>query len=904
MKNFLLIFLLFSTFANAQNIKVQGVVTDSVGTAIEMANVMAVNIAEDKMDGYSITGEKGQYQLNLKPNTNYQLKISYLGFSPKMIDLHTESEDIQLPIILDDESTALDELVIVHQMPVSIKGDTIVYNADSFTSGTERKLGDVLKKMPGMEVDDDGNVKVMGKDVQKLMVEGKDFFDGDTKLGVQNIPADAVDKVEVLRNYNENDQLRAVTDNEDNVAMNIKLKEGKKNFWFGDITAAGGVASEDGHYLVNPKMFYYNPKYSLNFIANLNNIGEQPLTWRDYFRMTGGLKNLTSKGGSSINISGNDLGFLMLPNNMAKEITNRFGAANFSYNPSKKWTISGFGIVSDNKTDMETWSRNAILNTDNGKVVTTEESESLSRMRSEMAMLKLSSNYKPNDKLTFDYDVFFKTSQQKEDNNLMTNVSPNTVQSQEIASLRKQNPLSVNQNIGLYYAPNDRHVLAFEAQHLYQDDDPFYNVNLAQKPFDLAGYTDHQLRQDIHQQRFLKTNKIDAQLDYFYALNKKTNINFTLGNTYSYQNFNSHIFQILDNETRNDLDDSTLNNQVAYAFNDLFLGVHYKFITGKFTFNPGVTAHSYSMNDTQLGNENQRNFTKILPDLSVKYQIKSSQTLNYHFAFSNHFTDIANLAEGYILQGYSSLFQGNRNLENATYQTHSLYYSNFSSYYMHDINVNLNYNRMTNNINSLAKYDGINRTSTLFNSNFADETLGGSARFGKTFARYYKVNISASLNWDKRNIMQTNPANNETKSNPMESFSQSYAASFRTTFENAPNLSIGYGITIRDYMNETFYTSSPKVNLDYYFLDGFSLTADYTFNNYRNQSKTVDNQYDFLNASLAYQKKDSKWEYRIFATNILNTKTLNSDYFSQFSISTSRYWVQPRYVMLSLKYDL
>src|SRR5690606_13804590 len=161
-------------------------------------------------------------------------------------------------------------------------------------------------------------------------------------------------------------------------------------------------------------------------------------------------------------------------------------------------------------------------------------------------------------------------------------------------------------------------------------------------------------------------------------------------NTYAYQNFNSHIFQILDNGTQNDLTAPELNNRVSYAFNDLFFGVHYKFITGKFTFNPGVTAHYYSMNDTQLGNSNHRAFSKILPDFDVKFQIKRSQTLNYRFALTNNFTDITNLAEGYLLQGYNSLFRGNRNLENATYQTHSIYYNHFNTFNMEYINAGIN----------------------------------------------------------------------------------------------------------------------------------------------------------------------------------------------------------------------
>ena len=98
------------------------------------------------------------------------------------------------------QDNSLDEVELTYEMPVTISGDTLVYNADSFNTGTERKLEDVLKNLPGVEINDDGQVEVEGKVVTKLMVEGKDFFDGDTKLATKNIPSNAVDKVQVLKN--------------------------------------------------------------------------------------------------------------------------------------------------------------------------------------------------------------------------------------------------------------------------------------------------------------------------------------------------------------------------------------------------------------------------------------------------------------------------------------------------------------------------------------------------------------------------------------------------------------------------------------------------------------------------------------------------------------------------------
>src|SRR5690606_20363240 len=184
MRNFLLVIvLLVSAFVQAQSIHVQGTIKDSTGTGLEMANIMAVNKTTNEMESYAITNEKGKYQLTLKTNTSYILKSSYIGYTPKEEVITTTTDDMVKDLVLQ-QGVELAGLEITYEMPVTIKGDTIVYNSDSFTNGSERKLEDVLKKLPGVEVNDDGEVTVEGKTVSKLMVEGKDFFDGDTKLGV------------------------------------------------------------------------------------------------------------------------------------------------------------------------------------------------------------------------------------------------------------------------------------------------------------------------------------------------------------------------------------------------------------------------------------------------------------------------------------------------------------------------------------------------------------------------------------------------------------------------------------------------------------------------------------------------------------------------------------------------
>ena len=894
MKKFLLTLLFVTSMSFSQSIKFEGIISDGANNPLEMANVMAINQSNKAMDAYAITNDKGKYQLNLKPNTSYSVKVSYLGMKNKELTITTQNENINQKITLESVGIELEGVEIVREMPVSIKGDTIVYNADSFKTGTERKLEDLLKKLPGVEVNADGEVEVEGKKVTKLMVEGKDFFDGDTKLGLKNIPADAIDKVQVLRNYNENSILKGVENNQDNIAMNIKLKSGKKNFWFGDMTAGTGFDTKDNRYLINPKLFYYSPKYSVNLITNFNNIGELPLTIQDYFKFTGGFRKMMQKGGSSFNVSSNDLGISMLRNNRAKDIETNFGATNFAYNVTKTLSLSGFAILSNSNTELQTNSQSTII--DSG---VQQKNDEVATQKNNLGLFKFSSSYKPSSKLQFDYDILSKLSKQDETTNLLRQtINGTTSLSENIYNFKKQDPTSINQKASLYFTPNDKNVFAIEIQHLYQDENPFYNANLQTQPFNLSGYVSGQTRNDLNQNRFVKTNKLDAKLDYYYMITPKTNINFTLGNTNSFQNFNSNIFQILDDKSTNNLTDPENNNQVRYSFNDVFMGLHYKILTGKFTLTPGFSVHSYRMNNEQLNTDFSQKFTRILPDFFVLYQIKKAETLNYNFSLSNDFTDINQLAEGKVLSSYSNLFQGNRMLENATSQVHSIRYFKYNMFNFENIFANATYSKRMDAVKTRSNFDGVNQSSSPFNSNFADENIFGTGSYGRSFLRYYKASASVNLNWSKFNNFQNNLPSTT------ESFTQSYTLKTSTNFKELPNIEFGFTALINQYAGATFYTDKPSARLDYYFLDSFSFVSEYEFYHYYNHSKSVNNQYDFLTASLIYQKKDSKFEFKLAATNLLNTKSLNDDSFSQFLIKTSQYQVQPRYVILSLKYNL
>ncbi|UMB52376.1 TonB-dependent receptor [Lutibacter sp. A64] len=886
----LLIFMAAPFFVIAQNIKLEGIIKNEAGEPLEMANVIAFKKGTKFLQSYSITDAKGNYKLALEQDEAYTLKVSYLGFDTQdfEIDTNNTTADFTKDFVLKESSESLNTVEITYEMPVKIVGDTIVYNSDSFTTGTEKKLEDVLEKLPGIDIDDNGEVEVEGKKVQKILVEGKEFFDGDSKLATQNIPASAIDKVQVLKNYNEVAGMRGVTNNEDNVAINIKLKKGKNKFWFGEVNAGVG---EDDKYLAKPKLFYYSPDKSINILADFNNIGEAPFTRQDYFRFTGGLRSAMSGSGTSFNVSTGGVGFLTTQNNRAQEITSKFGALNFGLSPNKNLDLNGFAIVNQSETDLLTAS-NTVYN----KLNLTETSENKAYQESKLGLLKFSATYKPTTDVHIDYDIFGKISEQNEFQDV-------TSTSRDADTYQEEKPASLNQNFNLYYTIDDKNIFSAEMQHLYQKDKPLYNSIATLQPFLVLPTSEAENFFDIVQDKKITTNKFDAKFDYYYLLTPKSNINISLGTTFSHQNLDSHISQNLDDGSVLDFNDAALNNDVVYNFTDMFLGVHYKMVSGIFTFNPGLSLHQYTTKDTQLGSENKENTTKLLPDVYASLQLKSSESLRFNYAMTTQFTDIDNIGEGYFLNNYNSLTRGNRDLESALYHTYSLSYFSFSMFSFTNINASINYTKKDNSIKNNTELIGIDRISYPVNSNLADETMSASFRYGKTYSKL-KTNFSARIS----NSTFNNIVDDELIKS--ESLSHNYQASIATKFKNAPNFEVGYQKSFSDYTRSNSETDRPFANFEVSFLKNFILTADYSYYSYKNTFENSNNEtkntYSFLNANLYYQQANSKWEFKISASNLTDNTSMNTDSYNEItdSNSTSLYYIQPRLWMFSVKYNL
>ena len=682
--------------------------------------------------------------------------------------------------------------------------------------------------------------------------------------------------------------------------------------WFGTVTAGGGGSEEDELYIAQPKLFYYSPKFSLNFIGDLNNTGESALSRRDIRGFGGGFRAPSNTSGTSINLGDNSLNFLTNQKN-ALEVKNQLGAANFSYSPNQGLDITGFAILNSNRVTSKEIS--VVQYTDSDLGIPDETTQQTSTQRSDQALFKLSGSFNPNFENQIEYDVLGRLSKDEQTQTEISSVVGPTQQVDQV------NPYSITQSLKYYYTLNETNIFALEAQYLNKDEDPFYNVLLGNDPTnnDLSpeeqdaydstaaalGLNQNLNNYNLNQNRRIKSNQLDAKLDYYNIINNKSNINITLGSIVSRQGFNSNIFQFLENgvffEPTPTFNAGRAINDTQYDFSDLYLGVHYRFKVGIFTITPGFSVHAYSNKNTQFGVQYGEDFFRLLPDFETRIQLKKSESLTFNYNMKNQFTDVTKLAEGIILNSFNNIQYGNPDLQNALSHNVSLFYRSFNLFNYTNVFARVAYSKNIDQIRSLTDFENVIRTSTYFNSGFADETVSAFGRLQRTFGKI-RGSLNVNLNYSKINqFVQGRQSVNQ-------GFTQSYTPSVRTTFKVAPNVTLRYRHTIaqndQGTSSTTFTTNAPSIEFDAYIKKAFTLRTDFTYNRLSDEVEEI-NSFQTWNASLSYRKdKDANLEYEIRATNILGIDSQVQNNASNISVFTSETFIQPRFITFRLVYSL
>ncbi|MEM7368521.1 MAG: outer membrane beta-barrel protein [Bacteroidota bacterium] len=343
----LFLLFLFPLSMWAQNWNISATVVDTSATPLSGTTIMLLQAQDSVLHTFGLSNADGSFNMKPIPPGNYLIQLSYLGYHKyvKALELGSEGGEMALGTIeMLPEGIVLEEVTIKGEVaPILIKGDTVEYNANAFGTQANDAVEDLLRKLPGIQVERDGSIRAHGKKVEKVLVEGKEFFGDDPKIATKNLPADAVDRVQVFDKKSEMAEFTGIDDGQEQKTINLALKEDKKKGVFGNIT--GGYGTE-GRYSGKVNLNRFSSKLQFSALGMYNNINQQGFSVDEFMDFMGGIQGLMAMsgggGGGSMRIS-LDPGQMGLPisNGLGTGFTDTgAGGMNFSYDFSKNTRLN------------------------------------------------------------------------------------------------------------------------------------------------------------------------------------------------------------------------------------------------------------------------------------------------------------------------------------------------------------------------------------------------------------------------------------------------------------------------------------------------------------------------------------------------------------------------------------
>ncbi|MCD4769611.1 MAG: outer membrane beta-barrel protein [Bacteroidales bacterium] len=349
-----LFFLLISSVTFAQTNSISGNIIGENGEPLTSSTVVLLNPADSTMQYFGISNSSGLFEIKNIKQGNYLMQIAFIGYQTiyKNISFPVENGGDLGFIPMIPKPVSLDEVTVTgERIPLKIKQDTIEYDARAFKVTPDAVVEDLLKILPGIEVDRAGNIKALGEDVNTILVDGKEFFSNDPKLATKNLPADALEKVQVYNKKSDESEFTGIDDGARNQTINLVLDEDKKDGLFGELMAGGGSGS---HYQANAKVYNFSEKTQMAALGMINNVNKFGFSINDYLSFTGGIAKF-SHGGGGMTLGGG--GF---PINFGETITgyssSGAGGVNYSYSKSKsqRFFISYLGNGSKRELEERT----------------------------------------------------------------------------------------------------------------------------------------------------------------------------------------------------------------------------------------------------------------------------------------------------------------------------------------------------------------------------------------------------------------------------------------------------------------------------------------------------------------------------------------------------------------------
>lgn len=894
---------LFTFIASAQTSgSIKGKLIDSVGKqSMKSASITILNPKDSALVQYTLAKEDGSFEMTGVKFGDYVLSISFQGYAPYMKRINISSGNPQVltgNVYMRPEENDL-PTVVVKDAPIKVKKDTIEFNASAFKTKPNAVAEDLLKKLPGVDVDKSGNVKAQGEAVQRVLVNGKRFFGDDPRLATRNLPPDVIDKIQVFDDLSDQSKFTGFDDGNRVKTINITTKKDKSTGYFGKAVAGAGTSDT---YNTNISVNRFKGSQQISLVGEGNDINKQNFTSQNI----GGGRNNISIGGSG-------------GNNAAGITTTWAGGLNYRDAWGKNTDATGSYFYNDQKTntDQESLTQN-IINPDSS-TFSNKTSSSVAHVKNHRINFNIESKLDSVNSLVFRPNITIQ-------NSTPSSTSTTSTTGGEIGvpiNSSTSNTYSFNSGYSISGANLQlRHKFAKRyrtisldinfSNSLNKGDGYNYSVNTFYKPYSKVDtinqyYTDttksYTISPTISYTEPIGKNQV-LELRYNYAHNENNSIN----DTYRFDNASKGYTRF----------DSLFSNSYNYISSTNNVNLSYRLQKPKYNINLGS-----GLQFTDLTSDNitknvivSRNYVNFTPTANFNYNFTRTKAFRFFYNGRTGQPSVSQLQPIATTSDSINFQIGNPNLHPQF--THSIraLFNSFDPLTQRVIFASLNASAVTNDIQSVViqKANG-GRTTTYTN---LDGTYNVNGYFNYGFPLKHpksNLNFTTNIGYTQSQTLvadSTSAAAGAFNHNFTKNTTLGENIKWTTNLKDNFDMNFGAGITY----NIASYTMQPTLNANYftytlsvegtaYTNNGWLLAADFDYTYIGNRPAGYNASVPLISPSIAKQfLKNKAAEFRLTCFDLLNQNQSITRTISGNTIVDAKTNVLTRYVMLTFTYNL
>ncbi len=876
---------------------VQGQVTDEEKVSLTGATVVLLDDKDSSMIAFSITDSNGQFGFEDIKTGKYILQISFLSFSTykQPLIIQGESKNIDIGIFnLASVSEVLQEVTVkAEHIPMGLIGDTISYNASAFKVRSGATVEDLLKKLPGIEVQRDGSIKAMGEDVENVLVDGREFFGDDPKIATQNLEAEAVDKVELFDKKSEIAEFTGIDDGDEEKTINLKLKEEYKRGGFGNLELAGGTDSRH-----QSKLNYnrFSPRMQAAAIISANNINKQAFTFSEYVQFMGGLGNAMNSNMNTISFG--EFGAGLAPQGLTEDIS---GGLNFNYDFSKKVKLSSYYFYSDSDRNLEN-STHSNQFTEATNFIS--DDTSLSRRINQNHRLNFKLDLKPSPFL----QIIWKNSMSGLFGNLASQSSTSFVQSARVSGQTSSILTTSNDQLG--YDGNIQLRKRFEKKGRNWINTFTYQVGAFDETNDVFnqyvfGSNASTLRQ-LQEYHFEK-NVYALSSSYTEPLGRQFYLGFNYTYDIDHERPGKKFFDITEEMN---IEQSTLNKDLSDIYNKTN-HVQTAFLSIKKNNKKLKSNLSFGIQKTNiLGDVGEgksiikNNSTHFVPSLRVEYDLTSDQSIRVEYNTSLNLPTLNQLAPLPDNSNANFSISGNPDLIPEYMHNFAIGYNAIDQFNFKYFFFNARLDRINNRIiNKVTIDENLLKMLTPENTENYTRLTGFTSYSAPIRLLKLKYDISSQFSWSTYESAINELTSNVHESNIYLKFLLENRV--KDHVDIAAGIQMDYSIRnydINDKFNQQFFNTRFFIDGSFFIGKDWTINSSFDFVSYSGEFFSDSQKFNLWNTSIRKSFADDKFAIELTFNDLLNQNKGIRRSGDINSLYESRYNTLARYFMIGLKY--